>query len=433
MLKLYCILAAILLIRVPCHAQDQARNQNKDQPPLVLKGVVVDDSTGEGLSFATISYHRNGVNTMSNEDGGFIFKIRQGAAGDSIHISHVGYKAVTLPIRRKNGDNLVIRLPRKPVQLSDVVVNPIDPLDIIRKAIARIPDNYPTSPYILDGFYRLTTRYDNRIIELSEAVFKIFGRDYSTQSQQFKLVKSRIDKDWNAFGWSGITKIRRPEGIIAVDLVGRIHAAPVLGDTEMPAHEFSYLGIIDYEGREAYEIGFDQRSDVQKAYHRGTIIIDKETLAFLSITRTLSPRGIQYWKLKSKADRAALKSAQMTDTKYSDSVVVTYRSYGGKYYLRHYYRYAGGRLSGGRDSSQIDLNPYFTETNYLVTRIDTDGVQPFPDSTLINQRTPIERQAYHPQPSDKFWENYNLIEASFNVDSVANDLRRRNMKRPNRP
>jgi hypothetical protein len=425
MLKLYWVFAALLLIRVPCHAQDQ--------PLLVLKGVVVDDSTGEGLSSATIGYPRNGVNTMSNEDGGFIFKIRQGAAGDSIQISHVGYKAVTLSARRKNGDNLVIRLRRKPIQLSDVVVNAIDPLDIIRKAMDRIPDNYPNSPYLLDGFYRLTTKYDNRIIGLSEAVFQIFGRDYSTQSQQFRLIKSRIDKDWNAFGWNGITKIRRPEGIIAVDLVGRIHKAPVLGDTEMPAHEFSYLGIIDYEGREAYEIGFDQKSDVQKAYHRGTIIIDKETHAFLSITRTLSPRGIQYWKIKSKADRAALYSAQMIDTKYGDSVVVTYRRYGGKYYLRHYYRYTSGRLSGGRDSSQIDLNPYFTETNYLVTRVDTDGVQPFPDSTLMNKRTPIERHASYARTSDKFWENYNLIEASFNVDSVTSDIRRRNMKRPNLP
>lgn len=424
MLKLYCVFAALLLIRVPSYAQDQSL--------LVLKGIVVDDSTGEGLSFATISYHSNGVNTMSNEHGGFLFKIRQGVPGDSIRISHVGYNAVTLPTRQKNGDNLSIRLRRKPIQLSDVVVNAVDPLDIIRKAIDRIPDNYPNSPYLLDGFYRLTTTYDNRVIELSEAVFQIFGRDYSTKSQQFKLVKSRIDKDWNAFSWNGITKIRRPEGIIAVDLVGRIHTAPVLGDTEMPAHEFSYLGIIDYEGREAYEIGFDQKSDVQKAYHRGTIIIDKETFAFLSITRTLSPRGIQYWKIKSKADRAALYDARMTDTRYSDSVIVTWRPYGGKYYLRHYYRYTSGRLSG-TDSSQFDLNPYFTETNYLVTRIDTDGVQPFPDSTLIDKRIPIERHASYARSSDKFWENYNLIEASFNVDSVTTDIRRRNMNRPDRP
>jgi len=425
MLKLHCVFAALLLIGVPSHAQGQSL--------LVLKGVVIDDSTGEGLPFATISYHPNGVNTMSNEHGGFIFKIRQGAPGDSIRISHVGYKAVTLSTRQKNGDNLAIRLRRVPIQLSDVVVNAVDPLDIIRKAMDRIPDNYPNSPYLLDGFYRLTTKYDNRIIGLSEAVFQIFGHDYSTKSQQFRLIRSRIDKDWNAFGWSGITKIRRPEGIIAVDLVGRIHTAPVLGETERPAHEFSYLGIIDYEGREAYEIGFDQKPDVQKAYHRGTIIIDKETFAFLAITRTLSPRGIQYWKIKSKADRAALYDAQMTDTRYSDSVVVTYRPYGGKYYLRHYYRYTSGRLSGGSDNSQIDLDPYFTETNYLVTRIDTDGVQPFVDSTLINRRTPIERQAYYTRSTDKFWENYNLIEASFNVDSVATDIRRRNLNRPNRP
>jgi hypothetical protein len=253
----------MLLVWLPCHAQ--ARNQTQAQSFLVLKGIIVDDSTGEGLPFATIAYPWNGVNSMSNDRGGFIFKIRSGAAGDSIHISHVGYKAVILPIHQSNSDHLVIRLHQKPIQLSDVVVSGTNPLDIIRKAIARIPDNYPNSPYLLDGFYRLTTQYDNRIIGLSEAVFQIFGRDYATQNQQFRLIKSRIDKDWNAFGWNGFTKIARPEGIIEKDLVGRIHEAPVLGDTEMPAHEFSYLGIIDYEGREAYEIGFDQKPDVQKS------------------------------------------------------------------------------------------------------------------------------------------------------------------------
>jgi CarboxypepD_reg-like domain len=414
----------MLLAKLPCYAQDQSF--------LVLKGVIVDDSTGEGLPFATIAYHRNGVNTMSNEHGGFIFKIRQSTAGDSIHVSHIGYKAMTIAILQGNSNHIIVRLHQKPIQLSDIVVS-INPIDIIKKAIARIPDNYPTSPYLLDGFYRLTTRYNNRIIGLSEAVFQVFGSDYAINNHQFRLIKSRVDKDWNAFGWNGLTKIKRPEGLVEADLVSRIHKAPVLGDTQMPAHEFSYLGIIDYEGREAYEIGFDQRSDVQKAYYRGTVIIDKETLAFLSITRMLSPRGIKYWELKSRADLIALEHAQMTDTRYSDSIVVTYRPYGGKYYLRHYYRNAGGRLSGGTIKA-IDLDPYFTETNYLVTRIDTEDVKPFPDSILMPREAAIEFNGHQNNPrSDKFWENYNLIEASFNVDSVVSDLRRRNLVRPVRP
>jgi hypothetical protein len=412
----------MLLVTLPGYAQNR--------PFLVLQGSVLDDSTGERLGFATIAYPTNGAITMSNERGGFIFKIRSDAKEDSIRISHVGYKAVTIPIRQANGVNLLIRLRQKPVQLSDVVVSGINPLDIIRKAIARIPDNYPSSPYLLDGFYRLTTRYDDRIIGLSEAVFQIFGSNFSTKSQQFKLIKSRVDKDWNAFGWNGITKIARPGGIISKDLVGSIHEAPVLGDEEMPALEFTCRGTIDYEGREAYEIGFDQKPDVQKAYHRGTIIIDKENFAFLSITRTLSPRGIQYWVLRSQLDRSALERAEMDDTRYSDSIIVTYRPYGTRYYLSHFYRYACGRLSGGK-VRPIDLDPYFTETNYLITRIDTGRVKPFPENELIDRSATIEWQSYkNARGSDEFWENYNLIEASYNVDSVAADLRRRNASRP---
>ena len=70
MLKLYCIFAAVLLTRLPCQAQAETRNQSQAQSFLILKGIIVDDSTGEGLPFATLAYPWNGINSMSNERAG---------------------------------------------------------------------------------------------------------------------------------------------------------------------------------------------------------------------------------------------------------------------------------------------------------------------------------------------------------------------------
>ena len=405
-----------------------AANPGRSQGLLVLHGQILDDSTHELLSFATIAGPRHAVNTMSNETGRFIIKLADTAPNDSLLITHVGYQAISIPIDPKH-NNLVVRLRQKPTQLSAAFVTGMDAIDIIKKAISRIPDNYPASPYQLGGFYRLTSRADDRIVELSEAVFDIFGTDYTTETNQFKLIKTRLDKDWNAFGWNGITMIKRPEGMIRVDFVGRIHKAVVLGDKDLSRHEFVYRGVVDYEGRPAYAISFDQRPEVKEALYRGTILIDTQSLAFLSLTRSLSPQGMPYWYLHSALDRAALYREQLEQTALSDSTIVTYQRYGSRYYLHHYYRFAVARLTGG-NREHIDLNPITNETNYLVTRIDTADVHPFDQNELTPRTATIEFQASHRHPlNDKFWEDYNLIEASFNVDSAVDAIHCRNMSR----
>jgi hypothetical protein len=395
-----------------------------------LQGRILDDSTGESLGFATISYPHLGINSMSSAEGRFIIKIGNANPGDSLMITHIGYKALYIPVTPGPTGGLTLRLQRQPIQLSDVIVSGISPLDIIRKAIRKIPDNYPVTPYQLSGFYRLTSRANSSIIEVSEAIFEIYGSDYSTRSQQFNLIRSRIDQDRNAFGWNNIFQVRRPEGVIAGDLVGRIHQSEILGDKEMAAHEFSYQGIIDYEGRPAYKIDFDQREDIQKAYHRGTIIIDTGNFAFLSIARALSPRGIQYWQVKTRREQDVLDRVEMKQTMFSDSVTVTYRPYGTRYFLHHYYRRTARRLTGGH-VRQIDLNPITTETNYLVTRVDTADVHPFFAKDLLPKDAAIEfREMPNNKRPNPFWESYNLIEADYNVDSAASVIHRHNRLTP---
>jgi hypothetical protein len=422
MQKLTCLLCATLLVALTCHGQDRSY--------VFLHGSVLDDSTGEALSYATIAGPRNAVNSLSNETGRFLLKLKDAGPGDSMTITHVGYQGIRIPVLDvKNiaprDKDLVIRLRRKPIQLSEAVVNGIGPLDIIKKAIARIPDNYSESPYELEGFYRLTGRNKGRIVELSEAVFDIFGADYQTGNQQFHLIKSRLDQDWSVFGGNHLSIIRRPQGVINSDMVGNVQESEILGDQQRPEHVYFYRGIVDYEGQTAYRIDYDQKPDLKKADHRGTILIDTQTYAFLSITRALSPLGLRYWHLKSQLDQRALDHLQLTQTSLADSVVITYQRYGARYYMHHYYRLWAVRLSGGIYRT-IDLNPLITETNCLITRIDTVGVHPFADEDVLASESAIERHADDSERGDRFWENYNDIEADFDVDSAAAVIRRHN-------
>ena len=75
----------------------------------------------------------------------------------------------------------------------------------------------------------------------------------------------------------------------------------------------------------------------------------------------------------------------------------------------------------------FDCNPLVLTTNYLVTKIDTAHPEAFRKGEILKTDKIMEsRSAGHSYLSDVFWENYNLIEADFNVDSVAGIIRRNN-------
>ena len=80
---------------------------------MLLQGKIVSAATGEAIGYATIALARNGIETMSNEEGRFIFKIPADAARDSIFISHIGYQSVALFINGADTGMKTIALKEK--------------------------------------------------------------------------------------------------------------------------------------------------------------------------------------------------------------------------------------------------------------------------------------------------------------------------------
>lgn len=393
---------------------------------LLLRGRIMSAGSGEAIPYATVSSPEGGINTMSNEEGNFIFKMPANGIRDSVYISHVGYAPVALAIGPSDTGIMIIRLREKAVQLAEVVVNPIKALDLLGKASARIPDNYPSSPYIMNGFYRMSGTKENNIIDLSEAVFDIYSPDNDRKNKQIRLIKSRADIDLTAFNGNNINLGRRPQRLLDFDMVSRIDGTEILGERGLKDHDFVFNGTIDYDGVTAYEIGFDQKEGVERSLYRGKIIIDSQSLAFLSFDYMLSPKGLKYWPLKQALRNGGNEQGPLHTDMLRDSVVVKYRKYGGKYYLNHVY--TNSRIHFyGEGEKPFDCNPLVLTTNYLVTRIDTAHPEAFRKGEILKTDKVIEsRSTRHSYLADVFWENYNLIEADFSVDSVAAIIRRNN-------
>ena len=390
----------------------------QDEPVTVLRGIIKDAATGEPIPLATISVTANGITTISNETGYFVFKIPTNHQHDSIYISHVGYSSVAFIIDAADTSTKTIDLHQTAIQLPGVTVLPVKALELIDRAIAKIPDNYPTRPFVSIGFYRLTSTLHQKIIELSEAVFDIYSPDNQRKNMQFRLIKARADRDLSALDGQNYSIGRKPDDLMDRDMVSRIHETQILGDVGRNDHQFTYNGLIDYEGHTAYEIGFDQKDEISRPLYKGRIIIDTASLAFLCFDYGVSPKGLPF---------AGPGQGPLYHQLLSGNLVINYRRYGGKYYLNHVYTthnlhlYTDGNPPADFDTVRITLN-------YLVTRIDTGFVAYSGAGKKISGNKAIEHQVReNTRDNDSYWENYNAIEADFNVDSALATIRRSNL------
>jgi CarboxypepD_reg-like domain len=154
----------------------------QNQAILILKGVVISSTTAEPVSFATIALDNSSLNTLTNEKGQFKFRIPAENKNQRLKITHVGYKPVSLVVKE---DSLyIIRLGEQATELNEVVVKKINALELLKKAIAKVPENYSIPAYRLGGFYRMTGQKEKKIIDLSEAVYNVYYENFSIKNSQ---------------------------------------------------------------------------------------------------------------------------------------------------------------------------------------------------------------------------------------------------------
>lgn len=411
------ILIFILFASVEGYSQDLSH--------VILKGLVIDDSTGEPIPYGSITLAGKSFSTLTNEEGRFIFKFRANTEKGSLLVTSVGYIPATIPILLSDTGLKVIRMKLSYIILQDVMVRPVNPLMLIKKAIEKIPENYPGTPYVLDGFYRLTGRRGDSIVHISEAVLQVYNGSYSRETKQFKVVRAREDRDHAAFDAIGNIDVgARPVAIMNDDIVGSIDRG-LLSEEGLHQHTFAYKGIVDYNGQDAYVIKFDMKKGLTDPLYDGTIYLDVNSLAFLQVSAQADPEGLKYWR-PGFDQRESLRLAGVKVRLLMDSGVTVYRKYGGRYYLSHIYGAASWYIASRRE--HFEMAPLRTKFNYLVTAIDTGDVAGFKKEETYNETSRIESSASgrNTETTDAFWGDYNLIQADYNVDSAAKVIRSKN-------
>lgn len=156
---------------------------------ITLSGKVTDAETKEPLPFASVWIKGETIGTITNAQGDFDFHIPAELGQKTLVISMLGYRSFESTVSALHvNEPLLVALESSTQLLNEVVIR--DSLtggDILQRALARIEQNYPMEPFLMEGFYRDIKKVGGTYISLLEAAVEIYDENYKRPRNQHKL------------------------------------------------------------------------------------------------------------------------------------------------------------------------------------------------------------------------------------------------------
>jgi hypothetical protein len=160
-----------------------------------IKGKLLDSKSNQPIPYASVYVKRSSIGTTTNEEGVFLFHIPSGLEKDTLIISVIGYDYFKSVASAMVGKENVIRLKQSSTVLNEVVVKAskkeLTGKDIVKKAVASIPSNYPMTPFLIEGFFRDLQIENEKPVELLEAALKFRYKDYNPGYEDVEIVEVR--------------------------------------------------------------------------------------------------------------------------------------------------------------------------------------------------------------------------------------------------
>ena len=383
----------ILFFAVPFFARSQ---------DITISATVVDKETNEPLGYASVGLKSIAIGTISNEQGEFDFHMPAQYRNEVMVISMLGYKNFEAPVWSMTGGPQVIKMEKSPIVLQEIVVS--DTLrgeDILEIALSRIEQNYPMSPFLLDGFYRDVKKVGGTYISLLEAAVRIYDDNYAEPRNKYKLRESvRLIEVRQSLGYESRFTTFFDQDNLLEDLL--LHNNVRYRHFEDGDEVFSKLT------REKNSF-YDEDETYVISYHGDyfmKLYIDKEDF---SIIHMEFEQGIEDEFLGKRKDLVS-KFAGIKKQ-------IDFRKFQGKMYPSFI-------------SIASKINWYDGETNEL--KFETELFQ----QLLINKVTPNPRERirstekmrnyglqFQDQPYNKeFWDNYNVIKETPLDQKILQDL-----------
>lgn len=363
---------------------------------ITIRGQVFDAQTKEPIPFAAVGIAELGIGNVTNHDGLFTLKINKNLTNKTLTVTHIGYKSKQIPIEVFENEKVDLFLDVNHISIQEVIIRNIDPLTIIKEALARVPDNYADVPSYLTTFYREGVNKGNKYLNYSEAVFRIYKPAYTldSESDQLKLLKSRKIQNIDI---TDTLDIKLKGGLSSSLLLDIIKHPPTFLDPDFfQYYNYAKFDITTINSRSVYAIEFEQKENVIEPLLKGIVYIDMESLAIIGSSFQINPKYVS-----KSADQLVVKrnrkyTIKPVEVRYN----VSYQQHNGRYFLSHI---RGDLEFRYRRRRQPFSNKFIAFMEMATSSIETQNVKRF-DRREIEKTTSV------------FLENNYLYDESFWLD-----------------
>ena len=162
-----------------------------------VTGTAVDKKTATPLPFAYLKIDSVALGTVTDADGKFRIIIPEKYDSNSITFGYIGYENLQLTVvefKERNGE--VFALKPSSIQLSEVILKPKKlpkPKSLLKKVVKKIPSNYSSTPSMINGYYRETTKENGAYIKYSDAVCNYYASPYKNEKYRWRDYQNIAD------------------------------------------------------------------------------------------------------------------------------------------------------------------------------------------------------------------------------------------------
>ncbi|CAM1361983.1 putative Serine-type D-Ala-D-Ala carboxypeptidase [Tenacibaculum litopenaei] len=332
---------------------------------ITLTGRVLDANTQTGIEGVNIFIARASVGTITNENGSFRLRIPKALTAQKHELvaSHIGYSLWKTEVNSAINKALEIHLEEFLNPLEGVEILSEKPEKVISEAIKKIPENYPSKAWQLNGYYQELVKTNGDYTMYSDAICKI---DYSSYKKKFKFRKSmdryvnyteEVDES-NALNRSNFFKISfpivtyqvadyrdkcsllatrntintqqvryglfqrglgLPQGSKASKLVADLEASSISGGPlgvlacdkvkrradflkleNLEKYSFIFKESSSYLGRAVYVFEFEPKQVQAETPYSGSILIDKASKAIVGFDYVLDEKLLEDKKIRAR-------------------------------------------------------------------------------------------------------------------------------------
>jgi len=328
----YSLLDNHIIIYRAINSDTPTINEPGRESVYLINGKITDEETGEILPYATIGIARKGVGTISNSEGLFSLKITADCIDDSLTVSYLGFSSRIIPVNQAIESKFNIALTRDYVPIPEVIIRTREPLDIVRRAVKAIPDNYGNTPAKLTAFYRESVRKKDKIHLYSEAVLDIYKSPYTRalQSDQISLFKSRKTENTD---FTDTLTIKLQAGLnSSLQLDGMKNHFDFLIEENFQDYDYRMVDIVNIGDEAAYAIEFEQKEYITDIpLFKGVIYINTDNYGVHAVEFELHPDYLKYLDQTFVQQGPAGFRVDPRDIHYN----VTYSYVNGRYFLNH--------------------------------------------------------------------------------------------------